>query len=184
MALVSRHDAFPKDALLGHRSWLPRRRSERICLGVISARPGDTVLPVGMRRSYGDSVINSRGGIIDMTGIDRFMTLDLAAGTLQAEAGVTLSEIMRRVVPFGFFVSVTPGTRFITLGGAIANDVHGKNHHRAGTFGCHVSRLSLLRTDGTRVEIGPECNSDLFAATVGGLGFHGRFRRSFSNTRY
>ena len=95
--------------------------------GVISARPGDTVLPVGMRRSYGDSVMNSLGGIIEMTGIDRFMALDLTAGTLQAEAGVTLSEIMRRVVPFGFFVPVSPGTRFITLDAPIA----GRSDHAA-----------------------------------------------------
>jgi len=85
------------------------------------------VSPVGMRRSYGDSVMNSLGGIIEMTGIDRFMALDLAAGTLQSEAGVTLSEIMRRVVPFGFFVPVSPGTRFITLDGAIA----GRSDHAA-----------------------------------------------------
>jgi len=173
MAFVRRHDALSWGRIVRTPQLVASPRFREDLFAVIAARPGDAVLPVGMRRSYGDCVMNSRGGIIEMTGIDRFMTLDLAAGTLQAEAGMTLSEIMRRVVPFGFFVPVTPGTRFITLGGAIANDVHGKNHHRAGTFGCHVNRLSLLRTDGTRGEIGPECNSDLFAATVGGLGLTG-----------
>ena len=147
MAFVRRHDALSWGRIVRTPQLVASPRFREDLFGVIAARPGDAVLPVGMRRSYGDSVLNSRVGIIEMTGIDRFMTLDLAAGTLQAEAGMTLSEIMRRVVPFGFFVPVTPGTRFITLGGAIANDVHGKNHHRAGTFGCHVNRLSLLRTD-------------------------------------
>jgi len=124
-----------------------------------------------MRRSYGDTILNNEGGLIEMTGLDRFIALDLATGALQAEAGATLSDIMRLIVPHGFFLPVTPGTRFVTLGGAIANDVHGKNHHCAGTFGRHVTRLSLLRSDGSRVEIGPD--SDLFAATVGGMGLTG-----------
>jgi L-gulonolactone oxidase len=173
MAFVPRHDALSWGRIVRTPQLVASPRFREDLFGLIAACPRDTVLPVGMRRSYGDSVLNSQGGTIEMTRIDRFMALDLATGTLQAEAGVTLSEIMRRVVPFGFFVPVTPGTRFITLGGAIANDIHGKNHHRAGTFGRHVSRLNLLRTDGTRVEIGPECNSDLFAATVGGLGLTG-----------
>ncbi len=140
---------------------------------MIKARPRATILPVGLRRSYGDSVLNSEGCVIDMTGLDRFMALDWAAGVLQAEAGVTLGEILRRIVPHGYFVPVTPGTRNVTLGGAIANDVHGKNHHLAGTFGRHVLRLGLLRTDGSRYVIGPQDNDELFAATVGGLGLTG-----------
>lgn len=146
----------------------PRFRDELAPL--LASRPG-TVLPVGCQRSYGDSALNSDGGLIAMTGLDRFMAFDPAAGTLRAEAGITLGEIARRLVPLGFFVPVMPGTGHVTLGGAIANDVHGKNHHRAGTFGCHVKRLGLLRGDGSRTEIAP--GSDLFAATVGGLGLTG-----------
>jgi FAD/FMN-containing dehydrogenase len=134
---------------------------------------GASILPVGLLRSYGDSVLNSEGGLVAMRGLSRFQGFDPAAGTLRAEAGVSLGEIMRLVVPHGWFVPVTPGTRFVTLGGAIANDVHGKNHHRAGTFGCHVTRLGLLRGNGERIELSPESNADLFAATVGGLGLTG-----------
>ncbi|MHB1217864.1 MAG: FAD-binding oxidoreductase [Alphaproteobacteria bacterium] len=140
---------------------------------LVAARPDGTVLPVGRRRSYGDSALNSGGGLIAMTGLDRFIAIDAKAGTLRAEAGITLAEIARRTVPLGFFVPVMPGTGFVTLGGAIANDVHGKNHHRAGTFGRHVLRLGLLRGDGARIEAGPDMNADLFAATVGGLGLTG-----------
>ena len=77
------------------------------------------------------------------------------------------------LVPRGWFVPVTPGTRFVTLGGAIANDIHGKNHHRAGTIGCHVERLELLRSDGTRRICSREANADWFRATIGGLGLTG-----------
>jgi FAD/FMN-containing dehydrogenase len=131
------------------------------------------LLPVGMRRSYGDTVINDRGAVIDMTGLDRFVAVDRERRLLRAEAGITLDAILHRTVPMGLFLPVTPGTRFATLGGAIANDVHGKNHHRAGTIGRHVRRLSLLRSDGSHSEIGPDSNPELFAATVAGLGLTG-----------
>ena len=148
----------------------PRFRDE--LPGAIAAAPGGSVLPVGLRRSYGDSVLSSNGGLIDMTGLDRLISLDTEQGILRADAGVSLSEIMQHIVPLGLFVAVTPGTGFVTVGGAIANDVHGKNHHRAGTFGRHVRRLGLVRSDGAN-EIGPDMQGDLFAATVGGLGLTG-----------
>lgn len=140
---------------------------------VIADKRFATVLPVGMRRSYGDSVLNSNGGIVEMSALNTLIDLDVASGRLKAEAGVTLDAILRTVVPRGYFVPVTPGTRYVTLGGAIANDVHGKNHHRAGSFGNHVLRLGLLRSDGSRIEIGPDDKSGLFSATVGGLGLTG-----------
>jgi FAD/FMN-containing dehydrogenase len=84
-----------------------------------------------------------------------------------------LSELLSFIVPQGWFLPVTPGTQYVTVGGAIANDVHGKNHHRAGSFGCHVRALELLRSDGRRIECGPDQNADWFAATVGGLGLTG-----------
>ena len=140
---------------------------------LVTSPPGKSVLAVGLRRSYGDSVLNSKGGVIATVGLDRFLAFDADARVLRAEAGVTLGEIMRLIVPRGLFLPVTPGTRCVTLGGAVANDVHGKNHHRLGTFGRHVSRLGLLRSDGSRVEIGPNDRRDLFVATVGGLGLTG-----------
>jgi FAD/FMN-containing dehydrogenase len=149
---------------------VPRFRDE--LPDAIGDAPAGSTLAVGLRRSYGDTTFNSAGGLIDMRALDRLIAFDTDRGRLRAEAGISLSEIMRFVVPRGFFVAVTPGTRFVTLGGAIANDVHGKNHHRAGTFGRHVTALGLVRSDQTSV-IGPEIGADLFAATVGGLGLTG-----------
>src|SRR5512140_1614383 len=128
------------------------------------------MLPYGQGRSYGDSCLNDGGALIKTAGLDRFISLD-AQGILRCEAGVTLGEILRLAVPRGFFLPVLPGTRHVSVGGAIANDIHGKNHHRAGTFGCHVRRLELWRSDGSRLELGP--GDPLFAATVGGLGLTG-----------
>jgi FAD/FMN-containing dehydrogenase len=148
----------------------PRFMSELSAL--LEAHPGSSILPVGLMRSYGDCVLNSTGGLVNMRGIDRFIEFDATAGSLRAEAGASLANIMALIVPHGFFVPVTPGTRSVTLGGAIANDVHGKNHHRAGTIGRHVLRMSLLRSDG-RDKIGPAESAALFAATIGGLGLTG-----------
>jgi FAD/FMN-containing dehydrogenase len=93
------------------------------------------LLVYGNGRSYGDVCLNDGGTVLLARGLDRFIAFDAATGVLRAEAGVLLSEILDLGVPRGWFLPVTPGTRFVTLGGAVANDVHGKNHHRAGTFG-------------------------------------------------
>lgn len=170
---VLRHDAMSWGRVVRTPQHVASPRFEDELPGLVAARPGGTVLPVGCRRSYGDSALNSDGSLLAMTGLDRFIAIDTAKGTLRAEAGITLAEIARRTVPLGFFVPVMPGTGFVTLGGAIANDVHGKNHHRAGTFGCHVTRLCLLRGDGSRIEAGPDIDTELFAATIGGLGLTG-----------
>lgn len=131
------------------------------------------VLPFGNGRSYGDSCLARAGTLIDLRGLDRFIAFDDDTGLLRCEAGVLLSDILAAFVPRGWFLPVTPGTRFVTLGGAIANDVHGKNHHRAGSFGHHVRRLELLRSDGTRRICSPQENDDWFAATIGGCGLTG-----------
>jgi FAD/FMN-containing dehydrogenase len=131
------------------------------------------VLPLGNARSYGDSCLNDGGVLLATRGLDHFIAFDPASGVLTCEAGVLFSEILDLAVPQGWFLPVTPGTRFVTVGGAIANDVHGKNHHRAGTFGHHALAFELLRTDGTRLRCTPTENADWFAATVGGLGLTG-----------
>ena len=104
---------------------------------------------------------------------DQLISFDPQTGLLVAEAGLMLSEIIAIAAPHGYFLPVTPGTRFVTFGGAIANDVHGKNHHRRGTFGYHVERFDLLKSDGTVVPCSASMNSKLFAATIGGLGLTG-----------
>jgi FAD/FMN-containing dehydrogenase len=132
-----------------------------------------TALPHGNGRSYGDSCLNPGGSLLHARGLDRYLDFDPDTGRLRCEAGVTLAEILALVVPKGWFLPVTPGTQFVTVGGAIANDVHGKNHHRAGTFGHHVTAFELLRSDGSRRTCTPGDGSGLFEATVGGLGLTG-----------
>ena len=130
-----------------------------------------SALPHGNGRSYGDSCLDPGGTLLHARGLDRFIAFDPATGVLDCEAGTTLAEILEVVVPQGWFLPVTPGTALATVGGAIANDVHGKNHHVAGSFGHHVAGFELLRSDGARFDCVP--GEPLFAATVGGLGLTG-----------
>jgi len=136
--------------------------------------PGpSSVLPFGNGRSYGDSCLNDGGLLFDVRGLDRLISFDVEHGVICCEAGVMLADILDLVVPAGWFLPVTPGTKFVTVGGAIANDVHGKNHHCAGSFGCHVRQFELLRSDGSRRRCSRSENPDWFAATIGGLGLTG-----------
>ncbi len=130
-------------------------------------------LPVGMGRSYGDVCLLKDGTLLRTTGMDRLLAFDTTTGLLTAEAGVTLAQILDFAVPRGFFLPVTPGTKYVTLGGAIANDIHGKNHHIAGTFGNHVTQFELVRSDGARMLCTPTENPDFYAATIGGMGLTG-----------
>ena len=136
------------------------------------ARPA-SLLPHGLGRSYGDSCLNGGRSLVECSRMNRILGFNTEQGILRCEGGVSLSEILEICVPKGWFLPVTPGTRFVTLAGAIANDVHGKNHHRAGTFGCHVRGLGLLRSDRGFLECGPELKRDWFRATIGGLGLTG-----------
>lgn len=154
----------------------PQAKSELLTLLELARRERKPILAVGLGRSYGDSCLNATGALIVMTGLQRIIHFDPIAGTVQAEAGVTLGELTKLTLPHAFLPPVLPGTQHITLGGAIANDVHGKNHLDAGTFGCHVRRLELLRSDGSVLELGP--GDRLFAATVGGLGLTGIITRA------
>jgi FAD/FMN-containing dehydrogenase len=133
----------------------------------------DAVLPVGLGRSYGDVCLLKDGALLKTTGMNRLIEFDPATGVLTAEAGISLAQILDFAVPRGFFLPVTPGTKYVTLGGAIANDIHGKNHHVAGTFGCHVTQFELVRSDGSRRLCSATENPDWYAATIGGLGLTG-----------
>ena len=135
-----------------------------------SRQPG---LPFGNGRSYGDVCLNAGGTLWATRGLDRFLAFDDRTGVIECEAGVTLKDVIDLALPRGWFPAVTPGTQWVTVGGAVANDVHGKNHHRSGCFGDHVVSLTLLRTDGRRIVCGPGVEPEWFRATVGGLGLTG-----------
>ncbi len=132
-----------------------------------------TLLPGGLARSYGDSCLNEGGTLVTTARLDHLVEFDRVTGVLRCEAGISLARILDVVVPAGWFLPVVPGTAFVTVGGAIANDVHGKNHHAAGSFGRHVRRFELLRSDGARLACSPGENAALFRATIGGLGLTG-----------
>jgi FAD/FMN-containing dehydrogenase len=130
-------------------------------------------LAFGNGRSYGDSCFPASGTMIDMRGMNRVLHLNPASGILRAEAGLLLSDLLPQIIPHGWFPAVVPGTRFITIGGAIANDIHGKNHHVKGTFGEHVRAFELWRSDGQKLLCSRQENADLFHATIGGMGLTG-----------
>ena len=131
------------------------------------------ILPYGLGRSYGDNCLNNDNVLLDTHGMSRFMNFDKQSGVLKCEAGLSFEDILKVIVPEGWFFPVTPGTKYVTVGGAIANDVHGKNHHSAGTFGCHVLSFELLRSDGTKHVCSESQNVELFNATIGGIGLTG-----------
>jgi decaprenylphospho-beta-D-ribofuranose 2-oxidase len=135
--------------------------------------PHERLLARGLGRSYGDAALTRDGLIVLTSRLNRFLDFDSRTGLLRAEAGATLAEVLETFVPRGWFPVVTPGTKFVTLGGCVAADVHGKNHHREGSFGSHVAGLELLLADGSKVPCSPEVNPELFRATVGGMGLTG-----------
>ena len=137
---------------------------------LMASTPG---LPFGNGRSYGDACLNPAGVLWATRGLDHVIAFDPQTGVLTCEAGVLLRDIQALVAPRGWLLPVTPGTQMITVGGAIANDVHGKNHHVFGCFGDHVVQLNLLRTDGEEIICGPRLRADWFAATLGGIGLTG-----------
>jgi decaprenylphospho-beta-D-ribofuranose 2-oxidase len=128
-------------------------------------------IPRGLGRAYGDAAQNAGGTVIDVTGLDRIHVVDADAGVVLCDAGVSLHRLMEVLLPLGWFVPVTPGTRYVTVGGAIAADIHGKNHHVSGSFARHVTSFELLTADGTIRTVRP--GSPLFDATAGGMGLTG-----------
>jgi decaprenylphospho-beta-D-ribofuranose 2-oxidase len=127
----------------------------------------------GLGRSYGDAAQNAGGLVLRLLGAAHQAVLDPQRATVTVPAGVSMDDLLRVIVPRGFFVPVTPGTRFVTIGGAIASDIHGKNHHGEGSFGNHVESLTMLLADGSQVVVGPLQQPELFWATVGGMGLTG-----------
>ncbi|MEV6085340.1 FAD-binding oxidoreductase [Streptomyces parvulus] len=125
----------------------------------------------GLGRAYGDAAQNAGGAVLDMTALDRVHAVDVAGGTVLCDAGVSLHRLMELLLPLGWFVPVTPGTRYVTVGGAIGADIHGKNHHVSGSFARHVAALELLTADGQVRTVTP--GTPLFDATAGGMGLTG-----------
>lgn len=166
------------DELKDYRSWggLVARDCEIVAPEAWSVAPAAfrrPALAYGNGRSYGDSCLNDGGTLIAGRELEQILAFDRESGLITCEAGVLLDTVLNLVVPHGWFLPVTPGTAFVTVAGALANDVHGKNHHREGTFGRHVRAFELVRSDGRRLTCGPDMNGPLFAATVGGFGLTG-----------
>ena len=154
------------------------RCTGRATFPLSSATCNNGILPVGLGRSYGDVCLLKDGNLLATPGMNRIIAFDQETGLLTAEAGISLAQILDFAVPRGWFLPVTPGTKYVTLGGAIANDIHGKNHHVAGTFGRHVTQFELVRTDGTVLHCSPVRESRVAHTlmTIGGLGLTGLIR--------
>lgn len=173
-----RHDYTSWGYVVRGAHAVSRPRSVEAAVQTVQAPSNATLLGFGCGRSYGDVALNPGGRLVDCTALDRFVAFDRSTGVLTCEAGVRLADILAvicRPEPGGggWMLPVTPGSRFVTIAGAIANDVHGKNHHLFGTFGRHVLSFELVRSDGTRRVCSLTENTELFAASIGGLGLTG-----------
>jgi decaprenylphospho-beta-D-ribofuranose 2-oxidase len=149
----------------------PEKRSE--IAAALDSGKQSSYIARGLGRSYGDASLNQDAGVITQTLLNRFLAFDAAEGVLECEGGVSLAEIIQYFLPRGWFLPVTPGTKFVTVGGAIAADIHGKNHHNDGSFSKFVQDLTLLTSTGEILPCSPSLNPEIFWATVGGMGLTG-----------
>ena len=140
---------------------------------VVASAPEKTLLPRGLGRSYGDSALNGGGALVLTERLGRILDFDEAGRTVTCEGGASLARLLSFLVPRGYFLPVVPGTRFVTVGGALAADVHGKNHHVDGAIGRHVEELTLLTSSGETLRCSPGENPEAFDATIGGMGLTG-----------
>jgi FAD/FMN-containing dehydrogenase len=167
--LAKKYEAFgryPKYSPKGVINWQWRNK--------FPINPDDSnILPRGYGRSYGDSCLNKDGILLDTTELNHIIEFNEKTGILRAEAGIQFKDIIKFSLPKGWFLPVTPGTKMVSLAGAIANDIHGKNHHSAGTFGRFVKKFELAKSSGERLICSKDQNSEIFAATIGGLGLTG-----------
>ena len=140
---------------------------------IVARAPQSSLTARGLGRSYGDASLNESGAVIETTRLDRFLDFDPASGVLHCEASVSLADIVQHFLPRGFFFPVTPGTKYVTIGGAIAADVHGKNHHDSGSMSAFLLDFQLLTASGELLRCSREENADVFWATIGGMGLTG-----------
>jgi decaprenylphospho-beta-D-ribofuranose 2-oxidase len=157
---------------------LAEPRSADEVAGLVKGVAGGRVIARGLGRSYNNAAQNSGGLVISTSGMRDVLSFDPQSGVVSCEAGVSLEQLMCDLLPSGWFVPVSPGTRKVTVGGAIAADVHGKNHHSAGSFARHVLSFELLTADGAVRTVTPESDSALFWATAGGMGLTGIILRA------
>jgi FAD/FMN-containing dehydrogenase len=153
------------------RVFRPEKRSE--VAATLDAGQQTSYIPRGLGRSYGDAALNENAGVIWQLLLNRFLSFDNSTGILECESGTSLEEIISTFLPRGWFLPVTPGTKFVTVGGAIAADIHGKNHHKDGSFSKFVLDFRLLTPTGETLTCSPSSSPDIFWATVGGMGLTG-----------
>lgn len=159
---------FPKET-----GYLYRPEKYKDLEEILQSRNQSNYISRGVGRSYGDASLNSLNGVILNTRFNRFLSFDEHTQVLECEAGITFEEIIESFLPLGYFLPVTPGTKYVTVGGAIANDVHGKNHHKDGSISEHILDFQLLTASGEIITCSRQENKELFWATIGGIGLTG-----------
>src|SRR5436309_13697347 len=149
----------------------PEKRAD--LRAILASGAESSYVPRGLGRSYGDAALNLNAGAVSPVRLNRFLSFDSQSGVLECESGASFAEIVEFFLPRGFFLPVTPGTKFVTVGGAIAADIHGKNHHRDGTLANFILDFKLLTPGGEVLLCSPTTNREVFWATCGGMGLTG-----------